>query len=315
MRHQGPELLTPAPTHSWYSPTRTVAPRLLVATDGNDVSAPAIRVAAAIARHHNVTPHVLTVVEPIPVFAPTFDVELAALTGDYALDETRGQRLIAVREQIGACADGASGWAVEAASGTPASLIAEVAERRSAELVILGLRSHGRIDRLLGGETVMRVVRHGHVPVLAVTPDLTGIPRRVLIGIDFSRASIRSARIALSLLEDDAKVFVVHVESPIGQRSEADEADDVVRQTGVSALLSELRRTLDVPAGIDLEPIVVQGDPAATLLALATQMRADLIAVGSQRHGFVEKLLIGSVATSLIRDARCSLLITPPQVS
>jgi hypothetical protein len=56
---------------------------------------------------------------------------------------------------------------------------------------------------------------------------------------------------------------------------------------------------------------VLQGDPATELLAFATSVNADLIATGSHGHGFVTRMLIGSVTTRILRCATCSVLTVP----
>jgi hypothetical protein len=55
----------------------------------------------------------------------------------------------------------------------------------------------------------------------------------------------------------------------------------------------------------------LQGDPATELLAFATSVNADLIATGSHGHGFVARMLIGSVTTRIVRCSTCSVLTVP----
>ena len=60
-----------------------------------------------------------------------------------------------------------------------------------------------------------------------------------------------------------------------------------------------------------VETVTVRGDPAASLLSMAQQTQCDLIAVGTQRHSVLERLIVGSVATRVLRSARCSVLAVP----
>jgi nucleotide-binding universal stress UspA family protein len=46
-------------------------------------------------------------------------------------------------------------------------------------------------------------------------------------------------------------------------------------------------------------------------LSFAQQAQCDLIAVGTQRHSFLERLVVGSVATRVLRTARCGVLAVP----
>lgn len=72
-----------------------------------------------------------------------------------------------------------------------------------------------------------------------------------------------------------------------------------------------MRAQLDVPEGITVDTVAVRGDPAPVLLAFAQQAHADLVAVGTQRHSFIEGLVVGSVATRILRTARVGVLAVP----
>jgi len=60
---------------------------------------------------------------------------------------------------------------------------------------------------------------------------------------------------------------------------------------------------------------VLHGDPASVLTGYAKKMRADLIAAGSHGHGFIARMMIGSVVTKLVRAAPCGVLVMPNRVS
>lgn len=52
-----------------------------------------------------------------------------------------------------------------------------------------------------------------------------------------------------------------------------------------------------------------QGDPTKQILALAEEIRADLIVLGAKGMSRVRRLLIGSVAASVARHAACSVMV------
>jgi hypothetical protein len=72
-----------------------------------------------------------------------------------------------------------------------------------------------------------------------------------------------------------------------------------------------MREQLSIPDGIVVQRILLQGDPATELLAFAASVNADLIATGSHGHGFVTRMLVGSVTTRILRCATCSVLAVP----
>jgi nucleotide-binding universal stress UspA family protein len=73
------------------------------------------------------------------------------------------------------------------------------------------------------------------------------------------------------------------------------------------------RRVLDDAlgdvAGLDIERLIVAGDPAPTLLGQARG--ADLLVIGaSHRHGVAGRVL-GSVASECVRHATCPVVVVP----
>jgi nucleotide-binding universal stress UspA family protein len=54
------------------------------------------------------------------------------------------------------------------------------------------------------------------------------------------------------------------------------------------------------------------GDPAGEIVAEAESWNADLVVLGTHARSGLEKLLLGSVAGSVLRAAPCNVLIVPP---
>lgn len=62
-------------------------------------------------------------------------------------------------------------------------------------------------------------------------------------------------------------------------------------------------------AGFDVEVYVREGDPAHTLVDVAEETDADLIAVGARGLGALRRFALGSVSSKLSHSAPTSLLI------
>jgi nucleotide-binding universal stress UspA family protein len=60
---------------------------------------------------------------------------------------------------------------------------------------------------------------------------------------------------------------------------------------------------------VEAEYVVELGDPAERLLEVAEQRDADLIAVGSREHGFLERLLGRSVDERVARRSERDVLL------
>jgi nucleotide-binding universal stress UspA family protein len=63
--------------------------------------------------------------------------------------------------------------------------------------------------------------------------------------------------------------------------------------------------------GVTVETALLQGEPLAMLVRYASEQGVELLACGRRRHSLVERLLVGSVSTALVRRATCSVLVMP----
>jgi universal stress protein E len=286
-------------------PTLTTLAPLLVATDASESSDSAIRAARAIAQHTGQRVELIAVHEPLPALAP--EVQIAE--SPTARVEAREALRARVEEQLARTNVNRS-WPLDVVSGQPAAQIAIAAQRLGASLVIMGLGEHGFYERIIGDEMVLRVIRLGTVPVLAVAPGFLGLPTRVLAATDFSPSSERALKLAESISSTRSRITVAHVL--------ADEVDAASWNQRNAAFRGKIGRSFDmVIAGLrdenSAERAILAGDPSKALLEYARLNQMDLIATGSHGFGFLTRLWLGSVSQRLVRGARCSVLVAPPQ--
>ena len=279
---------------------------ILLATDASPAALAATRVAGALARRWAMTPHVCTVVPPPPM---AFDPVGANIVYAPGLEREIRQE---IEHQVEASAGESSCWPHETAVGSPAAEIVRLAEAHGSDLIVLGLRAHAFLDRMFRDETALSVMRHASVPVLAVTPLTTGLPRRIAVAIDFSRASIAAARAALTLLDDSGALMLVYVEPPAEPRAPETEGYTTIYAQGLAAAFTRLRQELAARTKARIETVVLHGATAPELLSFAKRAEVDLIAVGSQRHSIARRAVVGSVTTALARAASSSLFVIPP---
>jgi nucleotide-binding universal stress UspA family protein len=89
-------------------------------------------------------------------------------------------------------------------------------------------------------------------------------------------------------------------------------ADVVIRDTWsmiqreADAALARIRAMAD---GVNLETVVLEGKPAPMIVEYAGANGIDLIVIGTQGKRGLERLLLGSVAESVIRSAPCRVLV------
>jgi len=289
---------------------------IVVAVTGEADGAAPVRVASALERRFGSAVSAVQVLDvsdlpnPLPA-AFTFARELI---GDVPYAEDARERRRQFEEWLGKPND----WPVHIAVGSAPYQILGYAERQQAALIVMGLRHHGVIDGVLRDETTLTVARRAHGAVLAVVPTLQGLPRRAIVGIDFGPASIRAARAALDVLLHPAPTNSLVLRLVYVDRSGVDGAHEdtageaLIRHLGVEAAFEQLVRELGAPPGVRVELVTRHGAVAEELLACADESRADLIAIGSLRHERLERWILGSVTTEIVRDGRCSVLVIPP---
>ena len=291
---------------------------VLVAVTGGSDADGAIAIAHAIERRYGSGVLAIQVMDTsvvaLPAPLPSAFTMARGLIGDapYAGDELARQR------QFAAITGEPNEWPVHVSVGTPSEEILRYARIEGVALITMGLRRHGVAYRVLDDETTLTVARHARATVLGVVPDLRGLPRRAVVGVDFGPASVHAARAALDLLarpvsHEGAALRLVYVDRRAGNDAEPETAGSaLIARLGVHAAFEQLVRELDAPANVRVDCITLHGSPAQELLAFATETESDLIAVGSLRHERVERWILGSVTTDVIRDGRCSVLVIPP---
>ncbi len=205
-------------------------------------------------------------------------------------------------------------WTHEIVSGRVPRAIVAAAENRLAEFIVIGKRRHVPMDKFLGGETTLQVIRMSAVPVLAVEKPL-GVPRSVVVATDFSQASTFAARLALELMGNQGTLYLVHVEPVIDVELVQGGIPQPLRFPGDLVLWFRRQvQDLDVPNGVIVETAALSGKPAQEVLEFAARAGADLIATGAHRQPERERFLLGSVSTAIARNAECAVLVAPPQL-
>ena len=283
----------------------TSASPVIIATDGREQSDAAL-VAGRLFAESVEALRVAAVLPPVPIIAPEAAVPFSpAVDASRRADLKRG-----VQVQMARAWGATEPVDVHLYEGDPATTIAALAHESHASLIVAGLGRHRVIDRLFGDETALRLVRVSAVPVLAVTNNLTCAPRRIVVAVDYSETSLRAARLALDVAASSATIYLAHVAPRDSTLYDWNGWGSSYKQDAGDAL-QRIREQLRAPAGTILQRVVLQGDPATELLAFATSVNADLIATGSHGHGFVTRMLIGSVTTRILRCSTCSVLTVP----
>jgi nucleotide-binding universal stress UspA family protein len=281
----------------------TASSPMLVATDGREQSDEAVRAGALLADGSE-SWRVVTVASPFPIMAPELDLQITA----EAVAAHREAQVESARSQVHRIV-GHQDVRVDALDGDPANVITRAAAEMNASLIVAGLGRHNIVDRVLSDETVLRLIRSASTPVLAIGPEF-GIPRTAVVGLDFSENSVHAAQLALRFVGYGATVYLMNV-APRPDLLGMVAGGPAAYHENATARMSELITRLEVPDGVHVQPVVRQGDPASHVLEYAAATQAGMIAVGTSGQGFVARMLVGSVASKIIRGSPIAVLTLP----
>lgn len=201
---------------------------------------------------------------------------------------------------------------VDVLDGPAAQSIVDVAHDRDARVIVIGTGKHDAFGRFIYGERALDIVTLADRPVLIVPRDALARPVALaVVAVDFSAASLRAACAALPMLSAGAKLVLMHVRNVVPEKGDYTERREFAAEHECEEKFKGFLRRLPSMPGVVVETRYVHGDPAATIVALATSSAAGLIACGRAGHSFVQRILVGSVSSAIIRHASCPVLVAP----
>jgi nucleotide-binding universal stress UspA family protein len=195
--------------------------------------------------------------------------------------------------------------------GRPDEIITIAAETEGAGLVVVGSLGKTAFERLLVGSVAERVVRSARIPVVVARGPARPF-QRILVATDLSEHADRAFDAALEVAPAGAVVDLLHVDEPAVYLSSG--------PLGVSAHVARLE--VEVPPQVAAllarprrEDVAVRFQPvfgrARSVILDRVETGYDLVALGSHGRRGLPRLILGSVAETIVRHAACSVLVVP----
>ena len=138
--------------------------------------------------------------------------------------------------------------------------------------------------------------------------------RTILHPTDFSEHSEFAFRVASSLARDyNARLILLHVIPP---PMVIYAGGPVPAETwpSVEEVKEKLRNMEGRTHHVRVESTVLEGDPVDMILRAAEETHSDVIVMGTHGRTALTRLLLGSVAESVIRKAPCPVLTAKPDL-
>jgi nucleotide-binding universal stress UspA family protein len=233
------------------------------------------------------------------------------------IDEEHGHEALALGRVLAA----ATGAALEVATANEdGDGLAELAQAKDCDLIVLGPTRRGPITRVVPGATVERLLGAAPCSIAVAPPGFgeDGGIRVIGVAFDDSPAAAEALKSAVQLaLANNAALRVYAVADQLapppltGGKGQQNQGLTSASQ----ALRDALHETVaELPSEARALPVFLRGDPARELTK-AAEVGIDLLVMGSRGGGPVQRMLHHSVTSSLIQDGTCPVLISPAGVA
>jgi nucleotide-binding universal stress UspA family protein len=287
--------------------------RILFAGDLSEHSRAAFGAACSLARGPDAHLSVVHVVEPVLVSEPTGRPRGARFPTILPGDTPGHRKEVEDHLRLFYHADVPTAADYLVRDGHPTSEILRAADEVDPDLIVVGTHSRRGVDRLICGSVAEDIMRRSSRPVLIVRTEessLRGAPIRVILHpTDFSAGSWPALGVARALARTHrARLVLLHVApaevltggtfyAPADLRPEREALEQLKDESAKAGL------------GGSVQAVFRRGDAVSEILLSAEDLGCDLIVMGSHGRTGLRRLLMGSVAEVVIRNAPCLTLI------
>lgn len=278
-------------------------PTILVAVDLSIGSDRALRRATILARESGASLRLLHVHEE-QTTGEVHRQSVAAARGDLV----RVARAIAELDGI-ACDS-------EVVAGNPAEEIAIAAEKLGADLIVTGPHEPRFFLDLIARPTAEALAKRSGVPVLMANKLPTLGYHRILVptGLDLASAQVVEC-VAASPLRRSPAVLMLYLREPVSSLrfNSTEDSDEYVRAE-LAAAQNALRTFIEdnrLADRVQWEVRLSRSTAGRTIEDVASEFGCDAVAIASSQKPFLEKLVVGSVAEAVVREADCDIVIFP----
>jgi nucleotide-binding universal stress UspA family protein len=197
--------------------------------------------------------------------------------------------------------------------GNATQVIQASADEFQADLILLGTRSRGKLEKLFLGSVAEQVLRSVDLPVMTVGPEVH-LPakdaaelRVVLYATTLKDTCRPSAALACQIAASQrAKLVLLHVLPPVDEMQH--KGLPIALESTALHELRQLASETDAGCCTTVDAHVVHGNPSIEILAEAAERKASLIVLGATHRLTLEKLARNRTIYRILAHARCPVL-------
>lgn len=207
---------------------------------------------------------------------------------------------------------------VEVLIGTPYLELIQAVQKEGYDLVLVGTRGLGTVERWLVGSTAQRLIRKCPASVWVVKSEHAQPPQVVLAATDLSEVSRKAVWQGYWVAQRaGAEFHVLHV---VDAHDVPEGALDNIPPGGslFDRIEAEARRRFDEFLGtLGIEPArmhthLTWGAPWQEIQTLASEHKVDLVVLGTVGRSGIRGMLLGNTAEKVLSTCDCSLLTVKP---
>jgi nucleotide-binding universal stress UspA family protein len=281
--------------------------RIMIATDFSERSDRALRRAVILAREHDA---VLEIVHVVDNDRPRRIVDREVNDARQLLSELA--RSLKVLDGV-FCT-------MQIVQDDPFAGIVKAVAKATPDLLVIGPHRRQILRDAFVGTTAERTIRAASCPVLMVNGPPVGPWRHMLQTTDLSETAENALKRIIGLgLGAGAQSSVLTVfDAPALRLAMSDCMGKEGQEEYLNDLRTDARQSLaafTARLGIEQAEKIVRPEEttvANEILKAAEELKADLIVVGTQGKGAVARMVLGSVAQQVLKDASCDVLVIPP---
>ncbi len=183
------------------------------------------------------------------------------------------------------------------------------------DLVIVGAKARGALERLFIGSTGMKLLRKCPCPVWITHPPRSTSHGAILVAHDLTEVGTVALGLGASMAElHDAPLHVVHALEAVNIDAKtpttvfASKGDDAI-QKARQTIESQLER-FELKSAAQIH--IAAGAAATVLLQQIEEIDVDLLVMGTIARSGIDGLLFGNTAERLLPQVRCSVIAVKP---
>jgi nucleotide-binding universal stress UspA family protein len=212
--------------------------------------------------------------------------------------------------------------------GSPTAAIVDYLREHPVCAVIMGTHGRGGAERFFLGSTAEGVLRSGYAPVFLLrSPDgeVLGAQHtpisKLLVAVDASDPSDAAIELALRLARAEKGTVrfchAIDVKDVLLRAAKHNQNPDTILREMHDQADALLSSALSQARGIQVtaDTAVAEGAAVEAILEAAGNYNASAIVIGTHGRRGIRRLLLGSVAESIVRHAEIPVLATPARAA